>query len=279
MKREPVVGVSLAVLAILALGLLAGFLTWQNRDQLFPASSGESIESEADAAIQALLETAAEEQSEERSALASESPESEDTSETDTSVPASAGKTAPDKASADQSEDAPALPAIWVGDSRTLGMQKAVANSDVYIGAAGEGYHWFVETGLDEMRDAIKAHPKSVVVFNLGVNDYDNLENYMELYESLLAEYPDTHFYFLSVNPIDPEECHNITNEEIADFNAHLKELSPNSYLDSYTQIKAAEIETIDGIHYSQDDYRFIYQYAVEQIAKIEASRAAEAET
>ena len=129
------------------------------------------------------------------------------------------------------------------------------------------------------MRAAISAHPDSVVVLNFGVNDYDNLDRYIELYTSLLSEYSDTHFYFLSVNPIDPEVCHNITNEEIADFNDHLRELSPDTYLDSYTQIKAAEIPTLDGIHYSQDDYRFIYNYAVEQIAKIENARAAESET
>ena len=129
------------------------------------------------------------------------------------------------------------------------------------------------------MRAAIKAHPKSVVVFNFGVNDYDNLSNYMKLYEFLFEEYPSTHFYFLSVNPIDPEQCQNITNEEIADFNDHLKALSPDTYLDSYTQIKAGEIPTIDGIHYSQDDYRFIYNYAVGQIEKIESARAAESET
>ncbi len=263
MKRETVVGIILSVLAIVALGLLAGYLTWQYRDQLIPTSN-EGTESEANAVIQALQETAAEKQS-------------ENTSEEISEVQNTEKFTKAEAAATDSSDGTPSV--IWVGDSRTLGMQKAVANSDVYIGAAGEGYNWFVESGLDEMRDALRTHPDSVIVLNFGVNDYDNLENYMDLYGSLLQEYPDRHFYFLSVNPIDPEECHNITNEEIADFNDHLKALSPDSYLDSYTQIKAAEIETIDGIHYSQDDYRFIYNYAVGQIAKIESARAAESET
>ena len=262
MKRETIVGIVLSVLAIAALGLLAGFLTWQFRDQLLP-SPGESVESDADAVIQTLQETAAEKQSEETATEGFES-----------SKPGAVISS--DKVSSDTTLSAQTPSVIWVGDSRTLGMQKAVANSDVYIGAAGEGYKWFTETGLDEMRDAIKAHPESVVVFNLGVNDYDNMDRYIDLYGQLLAEYPDTHFYFLSVNPIDPEECHNITNEDIADFNAHLKELSPDTYLDSYTQIKSAEIETIDGIHYSQDDYRFIYDYAVGQIARIEEAWPAE---
>ncbi len=246
MKRGTVVGIAFAVLSIVVLFSLAGYLTWQYRDQLLP-SQNESTESEANAVIQALRETAAGEEATEKT----------------------------QEVQKDEAVSAPALSdsaisAIWVGDSRTLGMQKAVANSDVYIGAEGEGYKWFVETGLDEMRDAIKSHPKSVVVLNFGVNDYDNLDRYMELYQSLPEEYPDTHFYFLSVNPIDPELCHNITNEEIADFNGHLRDLFPDTYLDSYTQIKANEIVTIDGIHYSQEDYRFIYNYAVERIAQIE---------
>ncbi len=261
MKKETIVGILLAILAIAALGVFAGYLTWQYRDQILPVSD-EGVESEADAVLQALRETSAETET------------SEDTQETENAPENSEDTAVADKPSTGSAASVPAPAVIWVGDSRTLGMQKAVANSDVYIGAAGEGYDWFVETGLDELRAALEAHPESVIVFNFGVNDYDNLENYMELYGSLLEEYADRHFYFLSVNPIDPEQCQNITNEEIADFNDHLRRLSPDAYLDSYTLIKAAEIQTIDGIHYSQDDYRFIYDYAVKQIVKIEQARA-----
>ena len=247
MKRGTVAGIVFAILGIVALCTLAGYLTWQCRDQLLP-SQGQKTESEAEAAISALRETAAEEDTE----TITEAQTSQDAAGFSFSNPEFSG---------------PVPSVIWVGDSRTLGMQKAVANSDVYIGAAGEGYDWFVETGLDEMRSAIEEHPDSVIVFNFGVNDYDNMENYLALYEKLFEEYPDKHFYFLAVNPIDPELCENITNEEIADFNDHLRRLSPDSYIDSYTQIKAAEIQTIDGVHYSQDDYRFIYDYAIRQIA------------
>ncbi len=267
MKKGTVAGIAFAVLAILALCAFAGYLTWQCRDQLLP-TAGENTESEADAVIQALRETATEDGTEEELAEMAETPESGEQAELGIKASASLGKAES------------ALPAvIWVGDSRTLGMQKAVANSDMYIGAAGEGYNWFIETGLDELRDALKAHPKSLIVFNFGVNDYDNMDNYLMLYGSLLTEYPDRHFYFLSVNPIDPELCSNITNEEIADFNDHLRLFSPDTYLDSYTQIKAAEIQTIDGIHYSQDDYRFIYDYAINQIEKIEQAWTSDPET
>lgn len=76
---------------------------------------------------------------------------------------------------------------IWVGDSRTLGMEQALdgATPDVFIGAAGEGYDWFAADGLPQLLSAMKAHPLSPIIFNLGVNDYDNLSRYLALYRSL----------------------------------------------------------------------------------------------
>ncbi|MFR3321316.1 MAG: hypothetical protein ACLTSZ_09500 [Lachnospiraceae bacterium] len=61
---------------------------------------------------------------------------------------------------------------IWVGDSRTLGMEQALdgATPDVFIGAAGEGYDWFAADGLPQLLSAMKAHPLSPIIFNLGVN-------------------------------------------------------------------------------------------------------------
>ena len=157
---------------------------------------------------------------------------------------------------------------IWVGDSRTLGMERALDGStpDVFIGAAGEGYDWFAADGLPQLLSAMKAHPLSPVIFNLGVNDYDNLSRYLTLYRSLQKEHPAARFYFLSVNPIDPARCQNITNEEISDFNAQLQELAGDMYIDSYTWIRANDIQTKDGIHYEEDDYRALYKYVKTQI-------------
>ncbi len=154
---------------------------------------------------------------------------------------------------------------IWVGDSRTAGMEEAMEDrkdSCLYIAAPGEGYDWFVSQGLPALLYEMELHPQAPVIFNLGVNDYDNLELYLALYEDLLTEYPDTPFFFLSVNPIDPAQCETITNEEIGIFNSRLKELKEDAYLDSYTYLMANEIATIDGIHYSQETYRLIHDYA-----------------
>ncbi len=152
---------------------------------------------------------------------------------------------------------------IWVGDSRTVGMEEAMGEDNcLYIAAPGEGYDWFVSSGLPALTEAMASLPDAPVIFNLGVNDYDNLELYMDLYQELMEDYPDTSFFFLSVNPIDPARCDNITNEEIGDFNAHLRNLRDEAYIDSYTYIMVNEISTTDGIHYSPEAYQLIHDYA-----------------
>ncbi len=155
---------------------------------------------------------------------------------------------------------------IWVGDSRTLGMMRAVRDDCVYIGAAGEGYDWFVSYGEEEMRAAISEHPDAPVIFNLGVNDYDNMELYLSRYVSLVEELSDTDFYFLAVTPIDPTAGLLITNEQIADFNSHLRETFPDSYIDGYTYLMSHEIVPIDGIHYDKEAYQMLHDFVINQL-------------
>lgn len=181
----------------------------------------------------------------------------------------------PDTAEASSESESDAAPPeaaeavrIWVGDSRTLGMERALGDdtSDRFIGAAGEGYDWFASDGLPQLQRVLEQFPSAPVIFNLGVNDYDNLSRYLELYQTLIDAYPGTSFYFLSVNPVDPARCQNITNEEISDFNAHLKLLAADRYIDSYTWMLANDVQTKDGIHYSEEDYRALYKYVITQL-------------
>lgn len=246
MKKGTIAGIILAVIALIALGALFIYLTVQYKDDLFSPET--AAESEAEALLLQLRQTETE-------------PE---TSVSTVSAGYPSDDTAPEQRFI-----------IWVGDSRTVGMKNAVKNDDLYIGASGEGYDWLSETGLPLVKDAISDYPDAPVVFNFGVNDYDNMGNYLALYESLIEEYPDTHFYFLSVNPIDPEVCRNITNDEISDFNSHLKQSFPDAYIDSYTFLLINETVTIDGIHYSEDDYRSIHTFAAKEVCKAEDRRSA----
>ena len=240
MKKGTIIAVVLAASAIAALGILTVFLTFQYKDELF--SSGSPAVSEADSVLLALHET-----------------ESEKAAEPESDSPESAKQ---------------GILHIWVGDSRTIGMCDALDNEDVYIGASGEGYSWFSEAGLLQLKKAISECPEAPVIFNFGVNDPDNLENYISLYEALAAECPDTHFYFMSVNPIEPTLCENITNEEISGFNSRLSSAFPDTYIDTFTYMQMSGVVPIDGIHYSEEDYQLIYEYASQEVLRKEGQGA-----
>ena len=155
---------------------------------------------------------------------------------------------------------------IWVGDSRTVSLGKTVKDDCVFIGADGEGYDWQVKTGDALLRKAIKDHPEAQVVFGFGVNDYDNMNLYLDYYKKLIQEFPDTDFWFLSINPIDPARCEVITNMEIADFNAHLKEAFPDRYLNTFTWLMVNEAITVDGIHYDEPTNQALHDVVVQAI-------------
>lgn len=237
MKKGTITAIVLAVISLIALGLLALFLSFQFYDDL--VSSGDTKAGiEADAAIAALYETETEAVTEQAGDSNQNTPEHSD------------------------------MFLIWAGDSRTIGMKNALANDNIYIGESGEGYEWLSKTGLPQIKDAIAKHPTTPVILNFGVNDYDNLDRYLTLYQKLVADYPKTPFYFLSVNPIEPTMCDAISNEEIRDFNQHLKETFPDSYLDSFTYLMINQVMPVDGVHYSEEDYGLIFDYVVQQLER-----------
>ena len=154
---------------------------------------------------------------------------------------------------------------IFVGDSRTVGMGKAEAHvSDrcAYIGESGEGYRWFIEYGIDLMDEAIRTWPDSPVVFNLGVNDCDHIHEYLEVYHEIEKAYPDTSFYYMSVNPVTEDSPH-VPMSDILDFNRLLKAEFPWQYIDTCSKMLHDGFEDVDGVHYSGDEYRRIHDRAV----------------
>lgn len=249
MKKGTVIGIILAVMGIISLAAMAIFLTIHYRDDIFFLKDTKT-QQEADAVLQALNE-----------------PPTEAPAETETEA---YGDEAKEKAAASGSSSEEFI--IWVGDSRTVGMGRALDNDNIYIGADGEGYDWLYETGVVELADAIQANPGTPVVFNFGVNDCDDIDKYLDIYRAIEAEYPDTHFYYLSVNPIEPTLCDNVTNEEISDFNNQLRKEFPDQFIDSFTFLQINETVTVDGVHYSEEDYQKIYNFAAAQVAFKEES-------
>ena len=163
---------------------------------------------------------------------------------------------------------------IFVGDSRTVGMGKAEAHradSCTYIGESGEGYRWFIEEGLDQMDTAIRSLPDAPVVFNLGVNDCDHIDAYIEVYKEIEAAYPSTDFYYMSVNPVTKDSTH-VPLSDIFAFNRKMRSAFPDQYIDTCSWMIREGFEDVDGVHYSEKQYCRIHDFAVRAVLASKAS-------
>ncbi len=171
---------------------------------------------------------------------------------------------------------------IWVGDSRTLGLRDALhktdrVDDDIFVGKVGEGVHWFQEEGIPEMDKAIREHPDLPVVMNLGVNDPQLVDEYVETYRDVIKAYPDTTFYILSVNPLDEEFLiedglvedavfEDINSLNVARMNVRLKEEFESRYIDSASYLKSDGFDTVDGLHFSTQTYLKIHDFVVKKL-------------
>lgn len=162
---------------------------------------------------------------------------------------------------------------IFVGDSRMVGMQSAVADSDVrYIAKVGEGYDWMEAEAGPRLREYLDLRSEVTVVLALGVNDMGNISNYISYYQKLVLEYPQTRFYILSVNPLDEKAAakygYKVKESDIIAFNQKLQSVfSATQYVDSYSYLKNLKsFATVDGLHYTKETYQSLYQFLMPKI-------------
>ena len=177
-------------------------------------------------------------------------------------------------APAPEQNEASAL--IFVGDSRTVGLQQTVAGEAVYIGKVGEGYQWLSKQAMKKLEKKLAAAPASTVIFNFGINDLGNIGLYIAAYQQLMADYPQARFLFASVYPVEQKLAkksgYTVTNQQIQAFNAQMKAAFPANYVDVYSylmgsgQMKPKGNLTTDGIHYTAEGYQMIYNYIQTQI-------------
>lgn len=160
-------------------------------------------------------------------------------------------------------------PILIVGDSRTVGMHKATNCNDFsYLSRGSMGYNWLVN-GTDSyvpndlIACCIEANPDCSVVFNLGVNDLCNKSKYVAWINNFSAQYPDTSFYYLSVNPVL-----NRADLNVLEFNDYVESNISKSvvWLDSYSYLEKAGFNAVDGIHYDADTYNVILQFVESKV-------------
>lgn len=158
---------------------------------------------------------------------------------------------------------------VFIGDSRTVGMDNVVHMSDMddtfVIAKVGMGAKWWQETGsleLHKLRTENTQYNKWVYIFNLGVNDLGNVETYKGIIDNLEKE---ATVYFISINPT-VDEVKGVQCASIEKFNEIIEPVCDN-YIDSYSYLKYKGYYAKDGMHYDKATYQTLYKFIDESIA------------
>lgn len=154
---------------------------------------------------------------------------------------------------------------IFVGDSRVVGM--ASAGGYHYVGEVSMGYSWLTGEGTGWMLQEMAANPDAAIVLCFGINDLGNIGSYIGYYQTLINQYPDREWYFMSVNPVNEAAAsacgYTVNNAMIEAFNQSLMSSFPDRYIDVYSYLLANGFGTGDGIHYDTGTYGNIQDYTL----------------
>ena len=160
---------------------------------------------------------------------------------------------------------------IFIGDSRIVGMEQALSEREKenikFIAEVGVGIK-LLQTVENQIQEIIKENEEMqwIIICNLGVNDLDNAEKYAKIYQEMSEKYAD--FHVVSVNPVIENNTHYATNDKIKTFNDLIQQ-QDFSYIDTNSQI-INDFQSIDGLHYSKETYKKIFQIIMEQIKEKE---------
>lgn len=147
---------------------------------------------------------------------------------------------------------------IYIGDSRTHGMEIYVKRGEGYVVAKDSmGYRWLKDDAMAEVERIRTEHPEVkrwTLAVNLGVNDLHNIGKYISFYKGL--EEVGYRVVVVSVNPTDGRE--NSLNSDIDRFNDAMKE-SGLEYLDLCAHLRKQGFKTVDGLHYNKNTYTEIW--------------------
>ena len=167
---------------------------------------------------------------------------------------------------------------IFIGDSRTVQMYAHltgnwsganyssggvhVVGDDVFVCQGGEGLAWMKSTGIPEATKYMGNG--SAVIILMGVNDLYNLNEYIKYINNNYSNWTSKGavVYFDSVNPCTGSYASRLNNK-IVSFNNGMKQAlsSDIRYIDSHSNLISTGYKTTDGLHYSSDTSKKIYNY------------------
>ncbi len=171
---------------------------------------------------------------------------------------------------------------LFLGDSRMQGILNAnLINKNNTVYGVGYGYDWLVgngsfdatntnslDGGIKGINTKIRQGASYNIVIWLGVNDYsinDANKYYQKYVELASGDWSNHIIYVVSVGPVMDERSFYATNSEITNFNNEMQSLINNGgvsnlrYIDlNYSENSIREFDS-EGIHYSDEDYKNIY--------------------
>lgn len=172
-------------------------------------------------------------------------------------------------------------PILFIGDSRTVGMQQALqyahydTSNQQFLAKVGKGYSWL--TSQTNTFHSFTDTPK-ILIINLGINDLGNCKKYLNYYEQCMTTYWNScPIYIVSVNPVC-NPCKSVSNQQITAFNEATKQWIEEKnaqattqtfslhYIDTYSFLQKEGMSSKDGLHYSSDTYQELYNYILEHI-------------
>ena len=189
---------------------------------------------------------------------------------------------------------------IFVGDSRTEYMENAlknlgggVTNHVEFVFEAGKGLAWFKSTGWSELYALVKdgtnsiLQKKTAVIFNFGVNDLKNYQNYVAYYKLIepILTNKGCELYFMSVNQVNRKMLATAGRSDrseaaVRSFNDYMKANLPSeyTYIDMYSYLKSTGYSfssdhsgaesTDDGLHYTAKTYKRIFAKCLDSLKR-----------
>ena len=160
-----------------------------------------------------------------------------------------------------------------IGDSRMVGLCKYKwykNEGGTCVSKGAMGFKWLRDTAIPEV-NRLSSSKKKNIVTNLGVNDLDNIDKYIDKYrEMVTGDWKNYHVFILSVNPTSGSRAN--MNTRIESFNSKLKSSLQNysnvTYCDSYSYLKKNGFGSGDGVHYYESTSKTIYQFIKDCVYK-----------
>lgn len=155
---------------------------------------------------------------------------------------------------------------IIVGASRIEDMSVAVNTSKtIFIARSGKGYPWLKSSAYPQLKVYLEQNPKCKVIFNVGNNDMEDINLYIQFYKKIIKEYPKTKFYFLDILPgVKTAKEKNAMRRA---FNKKMKAAFGSRCIGGYDYLVKTGYSTVDKTHYTSETSKKIYRYVISKVS------------